>query len=63
VLDVALRICTGTINVNANFAKAPVLLGGRRMNWCGRERRIDGVRAFENAKVMSLFCSCLLAMQ
>ena len=53
-LDVAKRIRTGTINVNAFFASANASSGGHKMSGIGRERGVEGIRAFQDVQVMNL---------
>ena len=53
-LDVAQRIRTGTINVNAFFASANSSSGGHKMSGIGRERGVEGIRAFQDVQVMNL---------
>ena len=53
-LDVAKRIRTGTINVNAFFASANSSSGGHKMSGIGRERGVEGIRAFQDVQVMNL---------
>ncbi|KMS51649.1 aldehyde dehydrogenase [Novosphingobium barchaimii LL02] len=53
-LDVAKRIHTGTINVNAFFASANSSSGGHKMSGIGRERGVEGIRAFQDVQVMNL---------
>ena len=53
-LDVAKRIRTGSINVNAFFASANSSSGGVKMSGIGRERGVEGIRAFQDVQVMNL---------
>jgi aldehyde dehydrogenase (NAD+) len=53
-LDVAKRIRTGTVNVNAFFASANSSSGGVKMSGIGRERGVEGIRAFQDVQVMNL---------
>ena len=53
-LEVAKRIRTGTINVNAFFASANSSSGGVKMSGIGRERGVEGIRAFQDVQVMNL---------
>lgn len=53
-LDVARRIKTGTINVNAFFASPNSSSGGHKMSGIGRERGVEGIRAFQDVQVMNL---------
>ncbi len=57
-LDVAKRIRTGTINVNAFFASANASSGGHKMSGIGRERGMEGIRAFQDVQVMNLGSAC-----
>ena len=45
---------TGTINVNAFFASASSSSGGVKMSGIGRERGVEGIRAFQDVQVMNL---------
>ena len=53
-LEVAKRIRTGSINVNAFFASASASSGGVKMSGIGRERGVEGIRAFQDVQVMNL---------
>ena len=53
-LAVAKRIRTGTINVNTFFASANASSGGHKLSGIGRERGIEGIRAFQDVQVMNL---------
>jgi aldehyde dehydrogenase (NAD+) len=53
-LDVARRLRTGTVNVNAFFASANSSSGGHKMSGIGRERGVEGIRAFQDVQVMNL---------
>jgi len=53
-LDVAKRLRTGTVNVNAFFASANASSGGHKMSGIGRERGVEGIRAFQDVQVMNL---------
>ena len=53
-LAVAKRIRTGTINVNAFFASANASSGGHKESGLGRERGVEGIRAFQEIQVMNL---------
>ena len=53
-LDVAKRIRTGSINVNAFFSSANSSSGGVKMSGIGRERGVEGIRAFQDVQVMNL---------
>ncbi len=53
-LDVAMRLRTGTVNVNAFLGSAYASSGGHKMSGVGRERGIEGIRAFQDVQVMNL---------
>ena len=53
-LAVAKRIRTGTINVNASFSGPSVSIGGHKMSGVGREKGLEGFRAFQEIQVMNL---------
>jgi aldehyde dehydrogenase (NAD+) len=53
-LDVAKRIRTGTINVNTSFSSPTASIGGHKMSGVGREKGIEGFRAFQDIQVMNL---------
>ena len=53
-LAVAKRIRSGTINVNAFFGSPHASSGGVKMSGIGRERGIEGIRAFQEIQVMNL---------
>ena len=53
-LDVAKRIRTGTINVNSFFSSPTASIGGHKMSGVGREKGIEGFRAFQEIQVMNL---------
>jgi aldehyde dehydrogenase (NAD+) len=53
-LAVAKRIRTGTINVNAFMASANASSGGHKESGLGRERGVEGIRAFQEIQVMNL---------
>jgi aldehyde dehydrogenase (NAD+) len=53
-LAVARRMRTGTINVNAFVNSANVSSGGHRESGLGRERGIEGIRAFQEIQCMNL---------
>lgn len=46
-LDVALRIKSGTVNINGGAASAFASSGGQRMSGIGRERGIEGLRLYQ----------------
>jgi aldehyde dehydrogenase (NAD+) len=53
-LDVAKRIRTGTINVNTFLSSPNASIGGHKMSGVGREKGIEGFRAFQDIQVMNL---------
>lgn len=53
-LDVAKRIRSGTVNVNSFFASAHSSSGGHKMSGVGRERGVEGIRAFQEIQVLNL---------
>jgi aldehyde dehydrogenase (NAD+) len=53
-LDVAKRIRSGTVNVNAFFASANASSGGHKMSGVGRERGVEGIRAFQEIQCLNL---------
>jgi aldehyde dehydrogenase (NAD+) len=53
-LEVAKRIRSGTVNVNAFLGSAYASSGGHKMSGVGRERGIEGIRAFQELQVMNL---------
>jgi aldehyde dehydrogenase (NAD+) len=53
-LEVAKRIRSGTVNVNAFLGSAYASSGGHKMSGIGRERGIEGIRAFQEMQVMNL---------
>ena len=53
-LQVAQRIRSGTVNVNSFFGSANSSSGGHKMSGVGRERGIEGIRAFQNVQCMNL---------
>jgi aldehyde dehydrogenase (NAD+) len=54
VLSVAKRLRTGTVNVNTFFGSAYASSGGHKMSGVGRERGVEGIRAFQEIQVMNL---------
>lgn len=50
----ALRISSGTVNSNAVLTSAWASSGGLRMSGVGRERGIEGLRAFQQMTVLNL---------
>jgi aldehyde dehydrogenase (NAD+) len=53
-LQVALRIKTGTVNVNSGMPSAYVSSGGQRMSGIGRERGVEGLRTFQSQTNINL---------
>ena len=53
-LDVAKRLRTGTVNVNTFLGSAYASSGGHKMSGVGRERGVEGIRAFQNVQVLNL---------
>jgi aldehyde dehydrogenase (NAD+) len=53
-LAVAKRIRSGTVNVNAFMGSAYASSGGHKMSGVGRERGVEGIRAFQELQVMNL---------
>ena len=53
-LQVALRIRSGTVNVNAGVASAYASSGGQRMSGVGRERGIEGLRIYQQLSCLNL---------
>jgi len=53
-LAVARRIRTGTINVNAFLNSANASSGGHKDSGIGRERGVEGIRAFQEVQCMNL---------
>ncbi len=53
-LAVAKRIRTGTINVNTMFASPNASSGGHKQSGVGRERGVEGIRAFQEIQAMNL---------
>jgi aldehyde dehydrogenase (NAD+) len=53
-LDVARQIRSGTVNVNAFMGSAYASSGGHKMSGVGRERGVEGIRAFQEMQVMNL---------
>jgi aldehyde dehydrogenase (NAD+) len=53
-LAVARQIKSGTVNVNAFLGSAYASSGGHKMSGIGRERGIEGIRAFQEIQVMNL---------
>lgn len=53
-LGVATRLRTGTVNVNAFLGSAYASSGGHKMSGIGRERGIEGIRAFQEIQLLNL---------
>ena len=53
-LDVAKRLRTGTVNVNSFVGSANVSSGGVKQSGIGRERGVEGIRAFQDIQVLNL---------
>lgn len=53
-LEVARRIRSGTVNVNAFLGSAYASSGGVKMSGVGRERGVEGIRAFQDVQVLNL---------
>jgi aldehyde dehydrogenase (NAD+) len=53
-LGVALRIRSGTVNVNGGLASAYASSGGQRMSGIGRERGIEGLRIYQQLSCLNL---------
>ena len=53
-LDVALRIKSGTVNVNAGLMSAYASSGGQRMSGIGRERGIEGLRIYQQLSCLNI---------
>ncbi len=53
-LDVAKRLRTGTVNVNTMMGSAYASSGGHKMSGIGRERGVEGIRAFQEIQVLNL---------
>lgn len=53
-LDVALRIKSGTVNVNAGLMSAFASSGGQRMSGIGRERGVEGLRLYQQLTCLNL---------
>ena len=53
-LDVALRIKSGTVNVNTGMMSAYVSSGGQRFSGIGRERGIEGLRLYQQLTCLNL---------
>jgi aldehyde dehydrogenase (NAD+) len=53
-LEVALRIKSGTVNVNAGMMSAYASSGGQRMSGVGRERGIEGLRIYQQLSCLNI---------
>ena len=53
-LDVAKRLRTGTVNVNAVVGSGNASSGGHKLSGIGRERGVEGIRAFQEIQVLNL---------
>jgi aldehyde dehydrogenase (NAD+) len=53
-LSVAKRIRSGTVNVNAFMGSANASSGGHKLSGIGRERGIEGIRAFQEIQCLNL---------
>ncbi len=53
-LDVALKIKSGTVNVNAGVMSAYASSGGQRMSGIGRERGIEGLRIYQQLSCLNI---------
>jgi aldehyde dehydrogenase (NAD+) len=53
-LGVAKRIRSGTVNVNAVLASAAASSGGHKQSGIGRERGVEGIRAFQEIQCLNL---------
>lgn len=53
-LDVALRIKSGTVNVNGALLSAYVSSGGQRSSGIGRERGVEGLRIYQQMTCINL---------
>jgi acyl-CoA reductase-like NAD-dependent aldehyde dehydrogenase len=51
---VARRLRTGAVNVNTGMFSAYAPSGGYKQSGLGRERGIDGIRAFQEVKHVSI---------
>ena len=54
VLDVALRIKSGTVNVNASLMSAYASSGGQRSSGVGRERGVEGLRIYQQLTCLNI---------
>lgn len=53
-LEVAKRLKTGTVNINTFLGSAYASSGGHKMSGIGRERGIEGIRAFQEIQLLNL---------
>jgi aldehyde dehydrogenase (NAD+) len=53
-LDVALRIKSGTVNVNAGLMSAYASSGGQRSSGIGRERGVEGLRIYQQLTCLNI---------
>ncbi|MBU6266947.1 MAG: aldehyde dehydrogenase family protein [Sphingomonadales bacterium] len=53
-LQVALRIRSGTVNVNGALMSTYASMGGIRMSGMGRERGLEGFRAFQQLSMLNI---------
>ncbi len=53
-LDVALRINSGTVNVNAGLMSAYASSGGQRLSGIGRERGVEGLRIYQQLTCLNI---------
>lgn len=53
-LDVAMRINSGTVNVNAGLMSAYASSGGQRMSGIGRERGVEGLRIYQQLTCLNI---------
>jgi aldehyde dehydrogenase (NAD+) len=53
-VDVATRLRTGTVNVNGGVMSALVSSGGWGLSGLGRERGLEGIRVYQNIRVLNI---------
>jgi aldehyde dehydrogenase (NAD+) len=53
-MAVAARLRTGTVNVNGGMMSAFASSGGRKLSGLGRERGVEGLRIYQEAKCVSV---------
>lgn len=53
-LEVAMRIKSGTVQINAGVFSAYVSSGGQRLSGLGRERGIEGIRLYQQVTCLNL---------